>query len=577
MGSLIHDDSISPESIGNWSFTGSSESPPDGSAAYSLSLPLFEDESVLAAQSRDTDQPSEVIEAQVQAPAPAPAPAPAVDLAPDPTEKPYHSKRPHKKSRTGCKNCKARKVKCDEGRPTCRSCKQRNVPCIYVNVAAASTATTTNNSTATATSTSTATSSPKSNFEAGIEPSSTFVLPSRTQNLPSPVSSTQSQFSPVPIPNGDGGALVIKEPVFCPASIDEEDLRLLWFYTAATSSSFTVDAGAPARSSDILKVRLVQVAFETPFLMDSLLALSSMHLQVLNQPYDVDRAISYRLRSFAGYRKAIEEARPETFSALVGNSLLMTALSSQQFRDKDSKELYIIDWMIVWRGIGLIIHRIGISKFFHSGLAELFRRPSIDLESCLSAIPSHLLFMVSSIKPDDPDYAEVETLYSALKYLGSLYAYLQVGIKPTMGLRIITWFTFLPKEFIEMVRQRRPRALVIIAHYAVFLKLIQTVWWMEGVGDRSLSDLCEYLGPEWQYLLIVPQMARRTNSVVEIGRIVLENRDWQPPESDEDPIDWEGPMNWVDDAGRRTQFLPKEGRLIILEGVEDELPLNNKI
>ncbi|KXS94299.1 hypothetical protein AC578_6785 [Pseudocercospora eumusae] len=38
----------------------------------------------------------------------------------------------HKKARTGCQRCKARKVKCDEGRPKCAACARHNVLCEYV-------------------------------------------------------------------------------------------------------------------------------------------------------------------------------------------------------------------------------------------------------------------------------------------------------------------------------------------------------------------------------------------------------------------------------------------------------------
>ncbi|KAL4895340.1 fungal-specific transcription factor domain-containing protein [Aspergillus ambiguus] len=37
--------------------------------------------------------------------------------------------RKHKKTFTGCWTCRARKVKCDEGRPSCRQCSQRNITC----------------------------------------------------------------------------------------------------------------------------------------------------------------------------------------------------------------------------------------------------------------------------------------------------------------------------------------------------------------------------------------------------------------------------------------------------------------
>ena len=40
-------------------------------------------------------------------------------------------RRPHRKSRTGCQACKQRKIKCDESRPSCLNCKRREVDCSW--------------------------------------------------------------------------------------------------------------------------------------------------------------------------------------------------------------------------------------------------------------------------------------------------------------------------------------------------------------------------------------------------------------------------------------------------------------
>ncbi|KAH7037557.1 uncharacterized protein B0I36DRAFT_314313 [Microdochium trichocladiopsis] len=42
------------------------------------------------------------------------------------------SRRTHAKTRTGCKTCKSRKIKCDEEKPQCRNCTKHNVSCDYL-------------------------------------------------------------------------------------------------------------------------------------------------------------------------------------------------------------------------------------------------------------------------------------------------------------------------------------------------------------------------------------------------------------------------------------------------------------
>lgn len=43
-----------------------------------------------------------------------------------------HLRRAHKKSHLGCKNCKARRIKCDEVLPICAQCKRANADCSYL-------------------------------------------------------------------------------------------------------------------------------------------------------------------------------------------------------------------------------------------------------------------------------------------------------------------------------------------------------------------------------------------------------------------------------------------------------------
>ncbi|PGG98687.1 hypothetical protein GX51_06694 [Blastomyces parvus] len=48
-----------------------------------------------------------------------------------PDEPVYHPRKSHRKSRTGCVNCKQRRIKCDETKPQCRRCETYGVDCIY--------------------------------------------------------------------------------------------------------------------------------------------------------------------------------------------------------------------------------------------------------------------------------------------------------------------------------------------------------------------------------------------------------------------------------------------------------------
>lgn len=110
--------------------------------------------------------------------------------------------------------------------------------------------------------------------------------------------------------------------------------------------------------NDMLQTIVVQHALESSFLMETLLELASPHMQSLFRSQEPTRALVYRARSLKGYRKAIEDACPKTFGALLANSIIRPLLCTQFFRDTNSKNMYILDWMCLWEGVESIIQTL---------------------------------------------------------------------------------------------------------------------------------------------------------------------------------------------------------------------------
>ncbi|KKP03927.1 hypothetical protein THAR02_03964 [Trichoderma harzianum] len=447
--------------------------------------------------------------------------APELD---SPPPKPYHAKRPHKKSRSGCQNCKARKVKCDESRPVCRSCKLRKADCVYVDPQKPRHSA--------AVTTSAVWDSNSNSFGSRALAHHTKSETSTLTN-PTSISSASSVLFSAPILSlaerySNQTTSIPAELLWCPVGIDMADMKALWFYATQTCGSFSIVANDGHKN--IMRSLLVRFGSESPFLLDSIFALASLHMQRLNQHFDPKRALSYRVKSLAGYRKAIEDANPGDFPALVANSLLLTALSSENFREPDGTHLYILDWLVVWKGIILVMDLVSKSTVVESGLNSLFFRPPTDVEKT-AFIPRQLLQMVASITPSDLDYSFREAYVETLKYLGSLYVDLAQGPSSMRSLRIITIFTYLPSQFIDIARMSQPRALVILAYFATFFKLVQwEVWWLEGVGDRTIRDICGHLDMEWQAFLQVPYAALDAQDRKQLSKIILEDTELVSPQ-----------------------------------------------
>ncbi|KAG6360663.1 hypothetical protein INS49_011728 [Diaporthe citri] len=454
---------------------------------------------------------------------------------PPPEERPYHAKRPHRKSRLGCRNCKARKVKCDEAKPSCGTCSLRKDTCNYPTPQNAAPAAQPSSSSGIAAapppaplpvqpSSSASAASTSVRFAYGsplsVRTAASPALPYQHYSPGPPSDCRRGSQDDASNSSGSTELIIVDEPPVKLAGTDEYDMKLLWFYSTETYASFSIEAGRIPFIDKILKSHIITFAFQSPFLMDCILGLSALHMQSLHMTVPVSKAITYRARAFSGYRRAIERADPKDFPALLACSLLLCMLSSEAFREPDMKPLYIIDWMVLWRGIGLIMDIIPIEILVSSGLEKLFSRPAFNLNQTALHIPNNLFFMITSIKEDDEDYPYVEAYYSTLKFLGGLYLELETGFSPVLSMRIITW-------------KRRPRALVILAHYLSFLKMVEGVWWMLGIGDRSIQDIIDHLGPEWQPLLSVPRAAMSIHDKVELAKLIRGNHAWEPAEVDQ--------------------------------------------
>ncbi|KAI0389693.1 hypothetical protein F5Y17DRAFT_111013 [Xylariaceae sp. FL0594] len=457
------------------------------------------------------------LEADPGAPAPAPSPAPLVEVVsgadvpltldgttvPPPsqspqTQKPYLSKRPHRKSRAGCKQCKKRKVKCDEAKPSCKACTLRKEECVY----------------------------PTSQPSSGTRPSPT------STTGPLVVRSREKQSPEECVPLRESDLSVVSEPLFLPEQAsDVIDLKMLWFYTTYSFQSFSVQSGRSAAVDYALKIKIVEYAFRSPFLLDTVKGVAALHLRNLGQPVPAHKVASYQSAAFRGYRTAIEAANPVDFPALLACSLFMVAMSSQQFRDPGGKRLFVVEWIAMWRGIGLIVDLITPQVMHDSGLATLFYRPPIDLERAAQHIPNNLLFMVTSTKPGDEDYEYQKDYYELLRYLGALYMELKEhGFGPVLDLRIITFFSFCPRPLLPLAKEHRPRMLVIIAHWICFIKLlnIREGWWMKGLWPHISQILEEVSEGEYSQLLRVPQTVLLADEEDKTGmaRLIVDNHDW---------------------------------------------------
>lgn len=91
---------------------------------------------------------------------------------------------------------------------------------------------------------------------------------------------------------------------------------------------------------------------------------------------------------------------------------------------------------------------------------------------------------------------ETDIYDQTIHHLSSALERLAEGGEPTI--LAIRWIFHIPARFIELIRARRPFALVILAHFAVIMHSLRGHWWMGSWGMNVLGDIGQTLDVQWR-------------------------------------------------------------------------------
>ena len=63
--------------------------------------------------------------------------------------------------------------------------------------------------------------------------------------------------------------------------------------------------------------------------------------------------------------------------------------------------------------------------------------------------------------------------------------------------RALFWPVVVPDGFVDMLVNRRPEALVLLAHFAALLHSCRDLWIVGDGGRFMVESISQYLGSEW--------------------------------------------------------------------------------
>ncbi|KAL2270090.1 hypothetical protein VTJ83DRAFT_2274 [Remersonia thermophila] len=476
-------------------------------------------------------------------------------------------RRSHKKSRTGCRRCKARKIKCDEVHPRCGNCVKHGVKCdfeypeVLMELQAAAA---TNAARSPSTPASTATyyyGSPHPQVARFSRAASV----ASTHHASSPAAAPLCR--PMPTP-------VVSQTT--PPGHRLLELRLMHQYTALTCKTFTFTAPV---TEDIWKITVPNLAFSgSQHLADAILAVAALHLRS-TMPHDrelVRASHAYMAASLAEYSAALTKGiNPTNAESLFLTSALIAfqATATRVFMKDEGMDIdadaargrnhpsgcYTIpfSWFHAFQGVKAITaaswqylrgspvvtqvinsqavlqldFSAGPNTFFGhllDGLDEELAAMAGDSSaSCVQPVPGQGVPLTPntpsaaypqppsapppqqprqqppppppppSQTPKQPSPATAELIASTRQAYQHAVAVLNWAHKiPHKGAPLAFPAT-VSRRFIELLEERRPRALAILACFFALLRSMDSIWWLHGMARREVLGVVSLFNSDY--------------------------------------------------------------------------------
>ncbi|OJJ99055.1 hypothetical protein ASPACDRAFT_43714 [Aspergillus aculeatus ATCC 16872] len=426
-----------------------------------------------------------------------------IDECPRPTMPP---KLNHRKSVRGCRNCKRRKVKCDEKQPECSACIRHFVVCEYPD------------------------------------------LQTIIHSYKPPRQQRQSSSRPAPLRR------TLPSPER--ANLNPTDLQLIHHYVTATAHTMGHAQLPPVLA--IWQLAVPEMAFEYPPLLHTILAVAATHRAAL-LPDTADVATK-RLRAAHHLHidRALKHHRAETArvnrpgtvvsEALCMNTILICLYAltlrggradSETTNSCTTYEPPLL-WLHMSRGIRLMIGRayhglvgakariaplLMAKPLVHRGAATAAITSRVVVAITVPASTSHtsndnnnannmsngsssgssglrpLYFLLDCNPDEEGETAEIRAVYDeCVKYLEGMYVAVVDRGEAGFDLRkrFSSFGPMTPAPFVGLVADRRPRALVILAYLFALAKGAEEVWWLKGIPEREVRGIYGVLSVRWK-------------------------------------------------------------------------------
>ncbi|KAJ5410128.1 uncharacterized protein N7487_004487 [Penicillium crustosum] len=388
----------------------------------------------------------------------------SLDCGSEQSEQVYHSRRSHRKSRAGCVNCKQRRVKCDEAKPHCLRCQKHGIECDY---------------------------------------SSQPARPQKTNNIVSQFIDTNPDLISIDSLAPSMSLMMVADKLtelLHPPSANGTKLSKLTLealHHFHKGPAFATESQTPVR---IVMGKMVQLAFETPFLMHAIIGAATTHLCTLlpeNKDYRLAEAYHWQ-QTINQY--SIEVSKKITYSNMdkLYSACLMISMHSfyqETFSPRTSfvftKDPTSLTWLRLQTGLRYLLERTTpwLPQSMWWTVFMESRDPSLDYED---KRPGRV-----DLDPDLADLCGIgdQTTVEENPYLWPLrmlMALLPFERVTGSSKFYNTWMGRLENPYYECLLRKETPALVLLAWWLGLMCYVEE-WWVEMRVRSECTAICMFL------------------------------------------------------------------------------------
>jgi hypothetical protein len=289
--------------------------------------------------------------------------------------------------------------------------------------------------------------------------------------------------------------------------VDSDVEGLLYYYQTSTYATISTNAGHEV----IWQQTAIQLAREHEFLLLAIQALTSLHIAYLNPELRnglLLQATLYQDKAMSMFRIEIAAPTPQNCHAIiVFHHLLVLYTFAAEYQndslfliDRESDEVVPL-WLHFIRSACDIL--CDVWDWIEAGpcraLALAWEEPFEISKAYEQSVFERLLASIPATSSENAWALDIVDLYmEAASELATAFACSESSSNQFSTWDVLRiWPVKLSAEFMALLREEHPSALVLLAHYTVLLKRIEDVWYFHDRAKRLLRIIHGKLDPYW--------------------------------------------------------------------------------